>query len=1128
MTSAKDFKSYTDIEHVRQRPDMYIGSIKNCKEIRWIIQTKEEDSTEEAIQIEVEYNPGLEQCVLEILTNAADHVQRCKTLIENDSIDTPAIDDYGNDINHVSNIKINIKDEDISIYNDGTGIPIELKSIKDDKGNITKMYLPEMIFGTLRTSSNYDDIQKKTWGGRNGIGAKAANIFSKKFILEIQTNGKKYYQEFTNGMKNKTEPIITKSKTKTDYTKITYYPDFEAFGMINFESNNTKILIKKRAYDLSAATDKKTTIWFNNKKIDIKDFSDYMNLFIGNAKKVLYKNERWEIGFALCPYDQATQISFVNAICTEEGGTHVTHVLDPVLTKITNELQSKAKGVTIKKQYIKDNIIIFIKALIENPSFSSQLKRCLTSKVSEFGSRCDIPDDIIKKITKLGITDNVMDIAKAKEMKEVMKKIDGTKNIRLSDIKKLDDANWAGTKKSMECTLILTEGESAKGLALNGIPAAGGHNKWGVYSLRGKFLNIRNATAKQLMENEEIKAINRAMGLKIGITDIKKLRYGRIMYLTDQDMDGFHIKGLLINYFTFNWPELVEQGLLECMMTPIVKVFRNKNSKTLEFYNLDDYKKWSETNTDKVRIKYYKGLGTSTSAEAKEYFTNLSSNRIKYTFNQDRDLPIISRTFDKDQTDERKNWIKEALVNNNTIDYNKKSVPIDYFIDRELVLFSIYDNIRSIPNIIDGLKPSQRKILYACLKKKLFLKSDGDGEIKVSQLSGYVSETTEYHHGEDSLQGTIVGMAQEFVGSGNMNLLIPSGNFGSRISGGKDAAAARYIYTALRPEVKILFNETDNLLLNYIIEEGTSIEPDFYVPIVPMILLNGSTGIGTGWSTDIPCFNINDIVENLRSLMNDEDSEIKEMIPYYKGFKGTIVKETDNRWKSIGVIKYINKNNVEITELPVGVWKDDFKDHLSKLIDTGKILNITVNDDDKNKNANDVCYQIELVDDIDKNNLDQLINLLKLEKYINASNMVAFDENKVIQKYASAEDILWTFYKYRLNFYVKRYDFLKNSLEENIHKISEKLRFVLLVINDQIIIFKKKKSDIINELTKHKFIEHDYLLSMPLYKFTHEEVEALQKNLNDLKYELNILLSKTPKDLWNADLDKLLQNISNY
>jgi DNA gyrase/topoisomerase IV subunit B len=1281
-------------------------------------------------------------------------------------------------------------------------------------------------------------------------------------------------------------------------------------------------LIKKRAYDLSAATGKETTVWFNEEKIAIKDFTDYMTLFIGNQKKVVYKTEngRWEVGFALCPYDQSTQISFVNAICTEEGGSHVTHVLDPVLTKITNELQTKAKGITIKKQYIKDNVIIFIKALIENPSFNSQLKRKLETKVGDFGSRCDIPDDIIKKIAKLGICDNVMDIAKAKDMKDAMKKIDGTKNVRLSDIKKLDDANLAGTNKSMDCTLILTEGDSvtgdtplvllneekqiiikniedlaneyyiengkeygtsnlkvwsdngwtkikhimkhrtskqiyrilthtgcvdvtedhsllddcgkeikpsecminnkllhsfplfeenkieipihlnglsvkelwiyassidiryyqnmkktelirvledyknksteqinyntfvsekeayvmglffadgscgiykntsgsqiltwaitntdlnllnksieimiklygenfkiykmktkgsgftinsenlkqqyklclnggnktkfiiekyrkmfyykkwkyidsiilnstkeirqeffngyydgdgqhnsearmkmdingkitaqcvytlcnglgyktsinhnsfenykdkiytigvskgkfqkdpiiikkiiklpneeqyvydleteshhfqagigqlivhnsAKSLALNGITSAGGRNKWGVFPLRGKFINVRTATASQIVKNEEILAVNRILGLKEGMTDIKKLRYGRVMIMTDSDVDGHHIKGLLINYFTMNWPEIVEQGLLECMITPLIKVFKGNNL-LKQFYNLNDYKKWIEdAKPTGTREKYYKGLGTSTAIEAKDYFANLSSNRKKYKFNEKRDSDIMIRTFDKNYADARKDWISGYLKDPKEVDYTKTDVQVEYFINRELVQFSTYDNVRSIPNIIDGFKPSQRKILFGCLKKKLFLKIDKSGEIKVSQLSGYISEHSEYHHGETSLQGTIINMAQDFVGSNNLNLLLPIGNFGSRQGGGSDAASPRYIYTALRPEVKILFDETDCQLLNYLEEDGTKIEPEFYVPIIPMLLLNGSTGIGTGWSTNIPCFKLEDIVHNIRLLLEDEDAVLKEMNPYYKGFKGHIIKETENKWKSIGVIKYINKTTIEIVELPVGVWKEDYKEHLDKLLDSNLIKSVIINDDDEKKNVNDVCYQIKLNDFIEKTDLPELISFFKLEKNINGSNMVAFDENNIIQKYESVEDILWTFFKYRLEFYNKRHAYLKKTLEDLIKKISEKLRFVLLVIDDKIVVFKKKKIEIAAELTRHEFEEQDYLLGMPLYKFTLEEVDDLKKELTNLKNELNVLCGKSGKDLWENDLDKLI------
>jgi DNA topoisomerase-2 len=1151
MTTVDDFDVFTDVEHIRKKPGMYIGSVENCRETRWVIQTDTSDgqTIQEAVQIDVDSNPALENCVLELLINAADHAQRCRTKIE-----------QGENIEKVTKIKINLEKDHIVVFNNGQGIPLDIHPK-------SKLHIPETIFGNLRTSSNYDETKKRIVGGTNGLGAKAANIFSNRFIVETQTSGKKYYQEFSNGMEKKTVPKITKATTKGDYTQITYYPDFAAFSMTDFETNKngTKSdimkLIEKRVYDLSAAVNKETVVWYTENgvetKIGIRDFSDYMTLYVGKeSKKVVYKTERWEVGFALCPYDQATQISFVNAICTDEGGPHVTHVLEPIMGTLAKELikgmykkaeiekmpkDEYTKQIGRLKKLIKDNVIIFIKALIENPVFDSQLKRKLKTTIGDFGSRCDVPDDIIKKIAKLGVTANVLEVAKAKDLKDKMKKNDA-KNIRLSDIEKLEDANWAGTSRSMECTLILVEGDSAKGLATNGITAAGGSNKWGIYPLKGKPLNIRTATISQLTTNKEMLAIKRIMGLKEGLTDITKLRYGRVMSMNDQDADGFHIKGLLINYFTFNWPELVEQGLLQCMMTPIVKIF--KGEKTLkQFYNLDDYHKWSETNTNKYRIKYYKGLATNCADEAKEYFKDIENNRIKYQFKSVRDMPIIERTFDGELSDERKTWITEALKNRKPIDYNIKTVQVDYFINREFVQFSIYDNIRSIPNIIDGMKPSQRKVLFGCLKKKLFLNAENKGEIKVSQLAGYISENAEYHHGEKSLEGTIVGMAQEFVGTGNMNVLLPRGDFGTRLNGA--AGAARYIFTALKPIVKTLFNETDNKLLKYIEEEGYRIEPEFYVPIVPMILLNGSSGIGTGWSTNIPCFKLEDVINNIKLLLENEDAEIKEMNPYYKGFKGTIIKKGTNKWISVGKIEYIDKNTIEIIELPVGIWKDDFKQKLNELLDANLIKSMIINDADEKKNANDICYRIKLNEPIEKTDLPDLIKFFKLEKNINGTNMVAFDENKVIQTYDSAEDILWTFYKYRLNFYEKRYNYLKKTIEIRIHMISEKLRFVLLVINDKIVVFKKKKAEIIEELIKNGFKEldesneeeddkehkdsnerknggHDYLLSMTLYKFTQEEVDALKKKLDDMKTELKILLSKTKKDLWIEDLDKLL------
>ncbi len=1100
MTSADKYEHLTEIEHVRARSDMYIGGVKTIKEHRWIIREDEDKLSAE--YEEVESNPGLEQCILELIINAADHAERCK-----------------NSDSKVTKIKIEQTDEYFSVSNNGSGVPIEINEKM-------KMYVPEMIFGNLRTSSNYNDAEKRTVGGRNGIGAKAANIFSKKFIIEIKTDSKKYYQEFSKGMTKKTEPLISKASGKENNTTITFYPDFKAFGMESFNCNDINLLIKKRVYDLSAMTGKEVSVYYNSEKLGIKDFADYMNIYIGKNPKVVYKTDRWEIGFAKNPYQQSTQISFVNAICTEDGGSHVNHVLGPVIKKITDELQKKTKGVTIQSHLIKDNVIIFIKSLIDNPSFSSQLKRKLETKVSEFGSKCEIPDDVVKKITKLGICDNVVEVAKAKEQKMTLKEISGAKKTRLTDIAKLDDAKYAGTSKSNLCTLILVEGDSAMTLAKNGIPSAGGSDIWGVFPLKGKFLNIRDATDKQLRENEEVISVNRILGLGPDMKDITKLRYGKVMIMTDSDCDGFHIRGLLINYFTFYWPEIVSQGLLECMITPIVKVFDSKNRVINAFYNIDDYTIWLKDNKkdSKTRIQYYKGLGTSNEKDAKEYFTNLASNRIKYSFDKKIDMKVIEHTFGKQYADNRKEWITKALENPTTVDYNNKTMSVNYFINREMVQYSIYCVTRGIPNIIDGLKPGQRKILHGCFKRDLYLAKNGNGRLKVSQLGGYVSDECAYHHGEKSLEETIVKMAQEFVGSGNLNLLLPLGAFGTREQLGKDAASARYIFTALRNEVKLLFNDSDNTILNYLYEDNQKIEPDYYVPIIPIVLLNGANGIGTGWSTYIPCFKLTDVIDNLKLLIHDENSELKEMVPYYKGFKGSIVKISQNKWKSYGCIKYVDNSIIEIYELPIGTSKQEFKEMLDKMSDDDKIKSYELNNNDPKKTSNDICFKIKLNENVTEKDNDTLIKLFKLESNVNGTNMMAFNDKCVITKYGSADDILWDFYRYRLGFYQKRKDYMIDNANNEVLKVTEQLKFISMIVNNEMVIFKKEDDEVMKVMTANKFVNITKLLTTPISKFTKKEIEKLTNELGEYKIQLETIKKTSIKKMWLDDLDKLNVN----
>ena len=352
------------------------------------------------------------------------------------------------------------------------------------------------------------------------------------------------------------------------------------------------------------------------------------------------------------------------------------------------------------------------------------------------------------------------------------------------------------------------------------------------------------------------------------------------------------------------------------MITPIIKATLNK--RVCIFYTLTDYNKWKLKNKNKKwKIKYYKGLGTSNSTEAKEYFSKLKLNN--YLCDNETDLKI-NLAFNKDKSDDRKKWLYQ-YKEENILDSKEENILIENFVDNELIHFSNSDTQRSIGSLYDGFKPSQRKVLYSCLKRNLY------SEIRVAQLSGYVSEVAAYHHGEASLQGCIIGMSQNYVGSNNCNLLMPNGQFGTRLMGGKDSASSRYIHTELNKITNLIFPEIDSKLLDYNDDDGVFVEPKYYVPIIPMVLVNGMNGIGTGFSTSIPNYNIHDIIENLKNKLKNKP--FTHMIPWYCGFTGKIIQLSENNYLSKGKYEIINESSIRITELPIGKWTDDYKKFLN-------------------------------------------------------------------------------------------------------------------------------------------------------------------------------------------------------
>ena len=893
------------------------------------------------------------------------------------------------------------------------------------------IYVPEMIFGHLLTSSNYDDEQAKVTGGRNGYGAKLCNVFSTKFTLETvdSRHKKKYVQTWTDNMSNMAKAKIADHKGD-DFTKVTYAADFTKFGMAGID-DDFEALIKRRVYDM-AGTLKGVKVYLNGDRIKCSNFARYIEMYTSAIAKeqnpdgddkekpvILTDNhDRWQIGFTVSD-GSFQQVSFVNSIATTSGGSHVNYIADQIVDKLMATVKKRNKGgVQLKNAQIRNHIFLFVNAQIVNPAFTSQTKEQLTTKASQFGSKCALSEKFLKAIEKTDVVANILNFAQAKA-DSLLKKTDGKKRARMNN-SKLTDANKAGTRDGYKCTLILTEGDSASLLALAG-RAVVDPDLFGVFPLRGKLLNVRDASIDQISKNQEIQNIKKFIGLehKKVYSDTKALRYGHIMIMTDQDHDGSHIKGLLINFLQVQWPSLLKlEGFLLEFITPIVKVWKGdpKHPKQLQsFFSMPEWEAWQEQHHGQKGWdhKYYKGLGTSGPDDAQVYFRDLDTHLKEFHTMKDQEEALIELAFSKKKADARKEWLRD-FVPGNHLDHSAPKISYDDFVNKELILFSMADNLRSIPSAIDGFKPGQRKVLFTCVKRNL--KKD----VKVFDLAGSVMGMTEYAYGDASMQGTIVGLAQDFVGSNNINCLEPSGNFGSRLQGGADAASARYIYTRLTPFARKIFHPHDDALLKYCETDGKKIEPEMYVPILPMILVNGADGIGTGWSSSIPNYNPLDIVQNLKRRMEGgSKDDMTPMLPWFREFRGTMQDVGGDRYKFSGIVRQTGDTEVEVTELPVRLWTQDFKDRLEDMIKAEK--NAVVKDYTEYNTPRDVHFIIKMEDKHMKLALEKgLEETFKLSKTMATTNLVAFDAQGRIHKYATVMDILEEFYHVRLRLYEKR------------------------------------------------------------------------------------------------------------
>lgn len=1421
------------ISHCLDRPDMYIGSTR-LRSIDEYIAKQTPDGLFRISKQTIKTSPAVLRIFIEILSNALDNATRSK------KTKTPCTQ---------IDVTINPVSGETSIWNDGEVIPIELHETE-------KVYNHTLVFGHLLTGSNYDDEEERILAGRNGLGATACAIFSTQFTVEgcDPKNKKTLTQTWTNNLRDTDGPTVNQTKETKGYTKVTWFPDFERFELSQYTDD---IVNQYTRYVIDAAMLSKVSVTLNGVEIPVNSLSTYADLYIpeigADATEKLYiKTTDAEV--LVMPSLDYQPISFVNGIYTRLGGQHVDAWAEALFRPFVDKFNGKGKEkekdkkTTKKATAPKINISdvrqffrLFVVSTVVRPEFNGQDKEKLESPTID----AEVKKTHITAIGKWSVMEDIQNIIRTKELL-ALKKTEKKKRGPVINVDGYDPANNAGGKQSKNCSLILCEGLSAKTYAVAGIEKGvfgrSGRDWFGILPLRGKLLNTRNATPTQIAGNKVITDLIQVIGLHYD-TDYKEpgafdlLNYGKIILLTDADTDGIHIEGLILNFVSSLFPSLLERevNFLVSMKTPICRVF-NKGKKTgdLIFYDERNFKRWMSQQTKKVDTKYYKGLGSSKPEDVPDTF---GKKMVNYISDGESGMHL-NKVFHKKFADARKDWLGEYDSEKTT--YCLDDMPehcdmnITDFINGEMIKFSHADCARSIPSVIDGMKVSQRKILYAAFKRKL--KYTGQS-LKVAQLGGYTAEHSNYHHGEANLFNTIIGMAQDFVGSNNIPLLYRDGQFGclapdtpvlmwdgsirlardvrigdrlvgdngkprtilcmisgidkmykvyqgikdsytvssqhiltlryvphktvryleptrikvkyfdgkpctkiftgdvdiqerielflntiadndifdigiqdflsydqvdqddfasvknataidwnyqpltssaykfglsiredtcipdmyiytsekprfdllagfidnssnatvntgsvfitkdnthnnvmeqlvflskslgfdaelssiqtrttliihgnisriplvqhkpygwydpyrpqtkisitpvgsgpfvgwtvddnerfllgdftvthnSRISGGDDAASARYIFTKFDALTELIFREEDEPLLTQVNDDGDLCEPEYYVPIIPMLLVNGSIGIGTGWSCKVPCYNPLDVISAVRTwiendgeiIIEDPDDNsivcmLPELTPWYMGFKGTIEQSGKDRFITQGVIKTGTKpGTIDVVELPIGTWTDDFKTTCEELVQSKQIKDLKLY-----SSPTDVHFTMTPVAN------ECSIESLKLYSYLYTGNMVMFTERNQLHKYETIDAIIDDFCKVRLDYYIKRKQYQIKILEQELRFLGNKERFITEVVEGKLEIRDVKEAVLVHDLETRGYDKnpkkdnttdggYEYLLRLHIRTLTAEKVQEIKNDLISTKKKLDDLVATPEEAMWLSELKQL-------
>ena len=1094
MSSSPHKRQYkamkSQLEHILHRPDTYVGSGRQ----QTFTDSHVGDITSVLPKIKncsVKYIPAMLRIFVEIVSNAIDNIYRS----EEEKVP-------------MSKIKVTI-DQDTgltTVYNDGGWIPL-------DTHVETGKPIPELIFGVLLTSDNYDDQKQRSGSGRNGYGAKLTNAFSTMFKIEIcvpkDDHFLVYRQEWSNNMRDCKKSTVTRRKVGPPSTCVSWTPDFERFKIKGYTDDMLSVYYRYIYDTAMIAGCSNVSVYLNKTKLPIGGLKDYSKLFTDSSESL--KIETSDSVVVLTPSSTFKHFAFTNGVHNVDGGVHVeswtSGIFKPLLARFIKKNQPK-----ISLNELKSFFSIFIKCDLPNPEFSSQSKTYLTVP----SPKVNVSKKNIDTLMKWSFVTKVKDIIKSKEYL-ALKKVEKKKKT-FQKIDGYDPANKAGSAESHKCSLIFTEGLSAKTYAVQGIEKGvfglTGRDWFGLFPLRGKLLNVRNAKTTSIAANKEIKNAINAIGLRLGVDytkdeNFKKLNYGKIIILCDADVDGIHIQGLLMNFIHTLFPTLLHRTnpYVVSMETPIVRVFEGK--KIHVFYNEQRFKQFIQLpGKQKLRKKYHKGLGTSSNKEVMETF---GERMVEYVHDDLAD-EAMRMVFSSNRSDDRKKWLSDFDPDAN-VDIKTGSIvqmDLSQFINERMIHFSIDDCGRSIPHLLDGLKESQRKVLYAVFKKKLSYKSK---TLKVNQLAGFTAEHTGYHHGEQCLYDTIINLATDIMGKNNIPYLYRDGQFGSRLDGGKDASAGRYIFTKEDMLTRKLFIPSDDNLLPRNTDDGEPVEPRFYVPIIPTALVNGcQAGIGTGWSCSLPLYNPLDLVSSCKKWIKNQT--LPELSPWYRGFKGVITRISPTKFSTSGLMERKN-DTVTITELPIGVWTNKYKSFLEDLLEKKFIKKLSNYSTPK---------EVKFVIKEHRNGMKCTMENLKLINTVTTSNMVLFTPKGKLKKFDTVNDIITSFCMCRLRIYEKRKATMIKNYNKQLRILKNKSRFLEEVMTESLVIFRRPEKDICADLEDRNYDKdeketYDYLLNLGIRSVSQDKINELRRKIADDEEKLQTLEDTTEKQMWLTELN---------